>query len=69
MKLRGARPRIARSPISGRGACDVPQAGRTDHPMRIFTASLGTETNTYAPIPTDRSAFESTFYAPPGEHP
>ena len=37
--------------------------------MRIFTASLGTETNTYAPIPTDRSAFESTFYAPPGQHP
>jgi microcystin degradation protein MlrC len=37
--------------------------------MRIFTASLGTETNTYAPIPTDRSAFESTFYAPPGKHP
>ena len=47
----------------------MPQAGRTDHPLRIFTASLGTETNTYAPIPTDRSAFESTFYAPPGEHP
>ena len=37
--------------------------------MRIFTASLGTETNTYAPIPTDRNAFESTFYAPPGKHP
>ena len=37
--------------------------------MRVFTASLGTETNTYAPIPTDRSAFERTFYAPPGEHP
>ena len=37
--------------------------------MRIFTASLGTEVNTFAPIPTDRSAFENTFYAPPGEHP
>jgi microcystin degradation protein MlrC len=42
---------------------------RTMSPPRIFTASLGTEVNTFAPIPTDRSAFENTFYAPPGEHP
>ena len=38
-------------------------------PMRVYTASLGTEVNTFAPIPTDRSAFENTFYAKPGEHP
>lgn len=37
--------------------------------MRIFTASLATETNTFSPIPTDRASFEQTFYAPPGEHP
>ena len=37
--------------------------------MRLFAASLATETNTFAPIPTDRRAFVSAFYAPPGEHP
>jgi len=37
--------------------------------MRIFTASLATETNTFSPIPTSRATFEETFYAPPGEHP
>jgi microcystin degradation protein MlrC len=36
--------------------------------MRIFAASLGTETNTFAPIPTDRRAFDDTYY-PPGTHP
>lgn len=37
--------------------------------MRIFTASLATETNTFSPVPTDRSSFEAAFYAGPGEHP
>jgi microcystin degradation protein MlrC len=37
--------------------------------MRMFVASLATETNTFAPLPTDRAAFERTFYAPPGTHP
>ena len=37
--------------------------------MRIFAASLATETNTFAPLPTDRRAFETAFYAPPGAHP
>ncbi len=37
--------------------------------MRIFTASLATETNTFSPVPTDRSSFEMAFYAPPGRHP
>ena len=37
--------------------------------MRIFTASLATETNTFSPVPTDRSSFEMAFYAAPGKHP
>jgi microcystin degradation protein MlrC len=37
--------------------------------MRIFTASLATETNTFSPVPTDRAAFEMAFYAAPGQHP
>ncbi|MBE9637359.1 M81 family metallopeptidase [Salipiger mangrovisoli] len=37
--------------------------------MRVFTASLATETNTFSPLPTDRAAFEAAFYAGPGEHP
>ncbi|MGV3489931.1 MAG: M81 family metallopeptidase [Devosia sp.] len=37
--------------------------------MRIFTASLATETNTFSPVPTDMASFKGTFYAGPGEHP
>jgi microcystin degradation protein MlrC len=37
--------------------------------MRIFAASLATETNTYSPIPTSRRSFEASFYAAPGKHP
>ena len=37
--------------------------------MRVFAASLATETNTFSPIPTDLSSFHGTFYAPPGQHP
>src|ERR1700710_1307338 len=37
--------------------------------MRIFPASLATETNTFSPVPTDRASFEMAFYAPPGRHP
>lgn len=37
--------------------------------MRIFTASLATETNTFSPVPTDMHAFKAAFYAGPGEHP
>lgn len=37
--------------------------------MRIFTASLATETNTFSPVPTDRDSFLAAFYAAPGEHP
>jgi microcystin degradation protein MlrC len=37
--------------------------------MRIFAASIGTETNTFAPIPTALESFHESFYAAPGQHP
>jgi microcystin degradation protein MlrC len=37
--------------------------------MRIFAASLATETNSFSPIPTSRATYESTMYFRPGEHP
>ncbi|MGC3938904.1 M81 family metallopeptidase [Roseobacter sp. EG26] len=37
--------------------------------MRIFCASLATETNTFSPLRTDFSDFEQSFYAAPGDHP
>jgi microcystin degradation protein MlrC len=37
--------------------------------LRIFTAALATETNTFSPICIDRRAFEESFYAGPGQHP
>ncbi len=37
--------------------------------LRIFTAVLATETNTFSPICVDRRAFEASLYARPGEHP
>ncbi|OJF94104.1 hypothetical protein AX760_12660 [Pararhizobium antarcticum] len=33
--------------------------------MRLFTAVLATETNTFSPICIDRLAFEESLYAPP----
>jgi len=37
--------------------------------MRVFTASLGTETNTFSPMLTSRESFTEHFYVRPGEHP
>jgi len=37
--------------------------------VRVFTAALATETNTFSPICIDRRAFEASLYAPPGKHP
>lgn len=37
--------------------------------VRVFVASLATETNTFSPLYVDRSAFEDAFYCPPGSHP
>jgi microcystin degradation protein MlrC len=37
--------------------------------MRLFTASLATESNSFSPIPTTRRDFEECLYFRPGEHP
>jgi microcystin degradation protein MlrC len=37
--------------------------------MRIFAASLATETNSFSPVPTSRASFEATLYFKPGQHP
>jgi len=37
--------------------------------MRIFAASLATETNSFSPVPTSRESYEQTMYFRPGEHP
>ncbi len=37
--------------------------------MRVFTAALATETNTFSPIAVDKKAFEASLYARPGQHP
>ena len=37
--------------------------------MRLFTASLATESNSFSPIPTTRRDFEECVYFRPGEHP
>ena len=37
--------------------------------LRVFCASIATETNTFSPLRTDFTDFEQSFYAPPGKHP
>lgn len=37
--------------------------------MRFFAATLGTETNTFSPLPTGRATFEECMLIPAGEHP
>src|SRR5215213_10333744 len=37
--------------------------------MRLFTASLATESNSFSPIPANRASYEAAFYYPPGQHP
>ena len=37
--------------------------------MRVFTASLATETNTFAPMPTGLASFKQDAYYPAGSHP
>ena len=37
--------------------------------MRLFVASLATETNTFSPVFTDLRDFHDSFYYPPGQHP
>lgn len=38
-------------------------------PLRLFTATLGTETNTFSPLPTGMENFAETMLWRPGEHP
>ena len=35
--------------------------------MRIFAASLATETNSFSPIPTSRASYRGDVYFPPGQ--
>jgi len=37
--------------------------------MRLFVASVATETNTFSPIPTSLESFKEGLFARPGEHP
>src|SRR5215217_1533255 len=37
--------------------------------VRVFTAALATETNTFSPIAVDKRAFEASLHAKPGQHP
>lgn len=37
--------------------------------MRVFCASLATESNSFSPLRTDLTDFRQSFYAAPGEHP
>lgn len=37
--------------------------------MRVFCASIATETNTFSPLRTDFADFAQSFYAAPSEHP
>lgn len=37
--------------------------------MRIFSATIATETNTFSPLPTSSRAFRATVWLRPGEHP
>lgn len=37
--------------------------------MRVFAGSLGTETNTFSPLPTGLDSFRETCYYPAGQHP
>lgn len=37
--------------------------------MRLFAATLATETNTFSPLPTSLEAYKETVFYRPGEHP
>lgn len=37
--------------------------------MKIFTAGIATETNTFGPLPTDQNAYESCYFVRGGAHP
>ena len=37
--------------------------------MRLFTATLATETNTFSPLPTSLENYRESVFFRPGEHP
>jgi microcystin degradation protein MlrC len=37
--------------------------------MRLFAATLATETNTFSPLPTSLASFKESVFLRPGEHP
>ena len=37
--------------------------------MRLFTATLATETNTFSPLPTGLASYQESVFLRPGEHP
>ena len=37
--------------------------------MRLFTATLATETNTFSPLPTSLDNYKESVFFRPGEHP
>jgi microcystin degradation protein MlrC len=37
--------------------------------MRLFTATLATETNTFSPLPTSIENYRESVFLRPGEHP
>jgi microcystin degradation protein MlrC len=37
--------------------------------MRIFSATIATETNTFSPMPTSLDAYKDCVFLRPGEHP
>src|ERR1700761_205101 len=37
--------------------------------MRLFSATIATETNTFSPLPTSLQAYKESVYFRPGEHP
>ena len=57
----GSRPRCCR-----RRGRETPEPR---HPMRVFTATLATETNTFAPMPTGLASFQERGYYAAGQHP
>src|SRR6201991_2514919 len=38
-------------------------------PMRLFTATLATETNTFSPLPPSLQNYQESVFYRPGEHP
>ena len=50
------------------GTCSLPPDPR-DSSMRLFAATLATETNTFSPLPTSLASYRECVFLRPGEHP